>query len=219
MLKLAFTVFLFFSLRTLATDGGVTVGNGGDLIRCSSETSYWSLDYVLGRDHFGTKVKIVSRHHDLDDLMNRIEKLLLQKVPSLAASFSEFHSQLLNRDPSLRYLWVPKNFIDEIDDEDAKYIPFPCRNSTSPISGRQAVVRRMQPSGQVIFYYDRDAFYLIKDSSLHRSFVFVHEWLWNHTRRASHNRLVNYFLHSTLMDQLPAEEVQRRLRGYGLVIP
>ena len=217
MLKILPLLIIFFVPKVFPHDGGVAVGNGGDVVMCQGETSYVSLDYLLAREEFGYDVKLV-KTKGLEASLNRIYSMLVQKLPSLAPSFKEYRTQILNTDPSKRYLWKARNWIDDVDDEDAKRLPWHCHNWNGSMHGRQIIVRKALPSGQVVFEYDRSLYNEMKNSSRQLSFILVHEWLWNHTSRASHNRRVNYFLHANFMEQLSSQEVQERVLDYGLIL-
>ncbi len=81
MKKLVFMVlFTALSLK-MAFAGGVAVGNGGDVIMCSTEVTFKSLDYALTVNNFGNNIEIPSPQSYRESL-TRIESLLKLSSPT-----------------------------------------------------------------------------------------------------------------------------------------
>lgn len=209
--------------------GTADVGNGGDVVVCWGRyfDKFLSLDYVLGKDLF-FKLQIVETKSATKNL-ERIAKLLTTKVPALDKSFQEFLAQLKNQNSSLKYVWRP-TYEDLTDIEDEEFDRFPmgtCADINFQRGGelRQAIVRRavLDPEynkTKIVFLYNQSIYAeLEKRHPLQLSFLLIHEWLWNFSTDVKINREVNYFLHSSALEEKKADQVVKALQGLGLEIP
>jgi hypothetical protein len=207
---------------------GQDVGNGGDLIQCrpSTENPFagtLSLDYVLTYQE-----DELSAPPTLDASLDRISRLLLEKVPTLHESFRKFRASLFNAsNPSFPYLWIPvADGLVNVHDEDlnaAERVPDNCRDGDL-IPLAQAVIRQdpaVTGAGSVVIHkYMANALKkLAAESPLQASFLLVHEWLWNLSDNVHRNRMIDRFLHSAALEAMSAEETQAFLKELGLHVP
>lgn len=215
-----YIIFFATLLLTVASIAGHGVRNGGVTVRCPQSGKSFSLDYFLAKGSFTQDTKIV-KFRFMNQSLNRIETLLKEKVPELASSFVEFNyytSNVIN--PNAPYFWkVSSNPLPELDDQDvtSAFDICPEAFNTVPFTATQAVIRHDLSTStkfQVTFEYDSQA---IKDlDATQKSFLFVHEWLWNISKDIEQNRKINYFLHSSLLEELSAPEVKQQLKRYGI---
>jgi hypothetical protein len=214
MLKISFALLLsLLAINTSHAGGGVLVGNGGNIVRCSGRENFFSADYILSKAKHGDHTKLAEGANPF----RRMAKLLNAKLPSMANSYSQFMDAFENHDNSSHYVWmVPRNGLEVLRDEMME-LPYSCKNWNGPVEIRQVVIRNYsEASGRVIFKYDPEALELIRNNKLQLSFLLVHEWLWDFTKDITVNRKINYFLHSTQLDDLSAEEIQSKFKQYGL---
>lgn len=217
-----FLLFLSLILSVETYAGGVLIGNGGNIIRCSGDSHFQSLDFIISRNMFGNKVKIIPAA-SLNQSLKRIESLLNEKLPQLVDSFRDFTNSIKNKNKSPLYSWqIPPYGIGSIIDEISP-IPFRCRNSLGGVEIYQTIIRYDYKyddatKNKVVFKYDPDALKLIENNYIQMSFLMVHEWLWGYTSDIKVNRKLNYYLHSTLFNSVEASEAESILKSYGLKI-
>ena len=217
MSRILVILFIAFLPHGFVAAGGVAVGNGGNIARCATKSNYQSLDYMLTKGMYGKRVSI-SPIKSLNQSFQRILNLILQKFPKRQESFREFVGLVRNRDESKQYVWhIATDGLDSILELDV-HLPFLCRSNFGSTDILQAVVReKPDSSGQIIFDYDQNIFLTLeKDDPLQLSFLLVHEWLWNFFADIEQVRKVNYFLHSSLFDELSPSESFLELNRLGL---
>lgn len=211
-------IIIFFMLISTQVFAGHEVNNGGYMVFCPVLGEFSSFDYVM-------EVKNHSRDAlvKTNNPMARISKLLSLKAPSLHASFDEFVNHLKNESDSSRpYIWVESLYdLPEVHDADFGYLPSWCRmGDFGGVQIIQAVVRKkitVNPDkSRIIFYYDSRTMLVL--SPLQKSFLLVHEWLWNFTSNAGIGRKVNFFLHSRDFDNLTKEQVEAKFKSLGFNI-
>jgi hypothetical protein len=202
-MKFLFISLIFFSSLSFA--GGVHVGNGGNVIQCSGKSHFQSLDYVLTVDFFGKKFGLV-KVQSVAESFDRISKILAKKYPNLQPSFLEFVHNIKNTKSGSNYIW--KGVYDvETAPREMVQIPYSCLNHYDSVEIQQAVLRRTPDlvngvPGPIVFEYDIELLSdLEKTDPLQLSFLMVHEWLWNYTKSPSENRQLDYYLHSTLVEE------------------
>lgn len=210
---------LFILIPYLAFAKGHDQGNGGDIIECASEAKTFSLDYVLAKEVFGDNVNIVPVADHRASLL-RIYKLIESKFPKLSPSFLQFIEDINNRsDSGKTYQWNTFGSLTYLNDQHFTSLPLFCqpnKGETSKVI--QAVIRQevtTDPSfPQYQFLVAQGVFKRL--DPLQRSFLYLHEWLWEFSSDVVQNRKLNYFLHSELMDQLSTEEIIETLHIYGV---
>jgi hypothetical protein len=209
---------LFF--KTIA-HAGFDVGNGGDILHCPMLNNYFTLDYALTR---AGKNKFTARGiTSLSDSFQKISNLIDKKLPTLSLSFKEFVSQLENHsDYSKKYIWIASNDLIDIADEHYVDIASACGpNLSGSVDVIQAVIRKKNDaeSGSpktIIFNYDPQALKLIDNSPLQKSYLYVHEWLWNIAKDSNQIRQINSLLHSDQFTSMTQQEVTIYFRRVGI---
>lgn len=215
MLKILFVIVSSLSIG-LTHAGGVLVGNGGTVVLCSGARKLQSLDYLLSKNILGKNVTLANIS-TLQESVERISELLEIKAPELSKSFQVFSKQIKNTNESKNYVWrIPKNGLEVIRDELIQ-LPLSCRNNYGVTEVYQAVVRK-KANEKIIFEYDPELYSALEASPLQLSFLLVHEWLWDISDNVKTNRKINYFIHSTLLNQMSAEEVILQLKEFGVKI-
>lgn len=213
-MKSAFSLICCVLLSSSFVFAGSETRNGGDVVICGDGQKY-SLDYVLaGYDTELTLAKVVAPY----DSLYRIQKLIDEKLPELSESFSTYINSFGNTDitQDKTYIWVnTDDDLPDIQDEDFHIFPKSCtRSGPNPVLIKQAVIRtRFTGDPSIIFYTNDHALENLDGMQL--SFVLVHEWLWSFTDRASVNRQVNYFLHSSEFDAIPDIDARAYLQKIG----
>lgn len=217
MKKLIFSSIFLMSFQ-FSFAGGLDVGNGGNVVQCAAKSKYLSLDYLLTKDSHEKYVKVVPAKN-LNQSFQRILNLILQKLPKLHESFREFVEMVDNRDESKKYVWEVATYDLEMIQELDVQLPLMCRSNRGNTDILQAIIRKKPNStGQIIFEYDEKILLkLKKEDPLQLSFLLVHEWLWNFVNEIEQLRKINYFLHSSLFEELPAPVVVRELGGFGFL--
>ena len=198
-----FLLFPFFLLfQNFAIAGGFTVNNGGDAVVCrpapqmNQLNGYYSLDFMaLFRADFPPV-----QTRSVADSLHRIEKILFEKLPELAPSFSEFIGTLFNETQYFQpRIWEKAAYglVDLKDENFVSIVPANCQQN-----GRlmivQAVIRQDPsalglPKDKVLYRYVPEVIqYLIRTNPLQLSFLLVHEWLWDFSDNVERNRRINY---------------------------
>ncbi|MBK7891421.1 MAG: hypothetical protein IPJ84_11405 [Bdellovibrionales bacterium] len=184
---------------------GGEVGNGGDVIRCSSlpngeAEGLYFLDYLLARPLDPPQGLL-----DENDSIDRIVGLLRSRNPDLAGSLLEFKDWIGQSSLLGPYVWSPVHYglVDIKDENVVELLPPTCG-----AQWQQAVVRSKIGS-KIQFKYDIDVFSDLQDSALQFSMLLVHEWLWQFADNAQQVRLANQFLHSRSTANLSAYQLNR----------
>ena len=189
-------------------------GNGGNIVECNDQRLFsFSLDYVLVRDDFRSKMVVASVPTSTASL-NRISKILREKAPQLGDSFSTFIRSISNTEnKSLPYIWEKGIYwsFPEVDDQDFNHLPALC---PGVVEIYQAIYRT-QANDKIVFFYDRDL--IARLPPVQMSFLYVHEWLWNFSKDVKKNRYVNYLLHSTEIENMSAKDVIKNLKNYDII--
>ncbi|MBL7689151.1 MAG: hypothetical protein JNJ49_14040 [Bdellovibrionaceae bacterium] len=208
------SLIIFNGAYTQAFIGG-EVGNGGDVIRCSSLPSgesegLYFLDYLLARPLDPPQGLL-----DENDSIDRIVGFLRSRNPDLAGSLLEFKSWIGQSSLLGPYVWSPVHYglVDIKDENVVELLPPTCG-----AQWQQAVVRSKIGS-KIQFKYDIDVFSELQDSALQFSMLLVHEWLWQFADNAQQVRLANQFLHSLSTANLSAYQLNHFFRDLGLRIP
>ncbi|MBC7464556.1 MAG: hypothetical protein H7256_01065 [Bdellovibrio sp.] len=213
-----FLILVLFTLPiAFANAGGVHVGNGGNVVRCEGDTHFQSLEYVMTKSMYGTRVMPVPVY-SLSESLNRIARLIEAKLPQYSSGFNEYVIQFENAEPQKTYFWNATQ-VNNVGDE-IVYLPYWCRNSRGTSEIVQAVVRTVSLNSKqetlVNFDYDPKVVDdLEKNSTVQMSFLVVHEWIWNMTNDPDKNRKLDFLLHSPLMESMTAAQIQQELVKFG----
>lgn len=225
-------LILFLSGNFSLAAGGA-VGNGGDLVQCRSTSThqieYKSLDYLL------TITSLEDRDFlhvtSLNDSLQKIQKLLDEKIPELAPSFRNFIQHLWNENLNKPIIWEKSPFgVTPIHDEEigsAHTIPPQCRESgkkDAPILLVQAIIRLRERFSETeakrVYAYMDELIHEVKQKDpLQISFLLIHEWLWDHSKNVERNRRINRLLHSPSFHKLNTNEIKSILQSLGLILP
>lgn len=223
MFKLLTLMALSFICTQVSLAGGVLIGNGGNIIRCSNHSDFQTLDLVIARGSMGKHVD-TEPVQNLNASFKRIEKIIELNLPFALESFREFTRSIKNKNKSDVFIWKNRfNGVDTVKDE-IPPIPFRCRNNYESIEIIQTIVKYQVKNketnlDQYIFEYDPEALKLIESRPLQISFMYVHEWLWVLTKDVKLNRKINYFLHTSLINELNGEEIKATLNKLGFFYP
>lgn len=226
--KIFITLF-FYGLMTLGDVkaaninflGGIAVGNGGSVVRCSGKQEFFFIDTVIYKNIY-QKDLTLAEVKTLKKSLLRIEKIIAAKIPSLLESFQEFKMSLQPGLPVGLYKWQPlNNEPPELPIENLTGgLRWPCANSMGSITILQAISRIQKTTDsetKITFMYERNLFSTFQISKKELSLLLVHEWIWGLTTDATLNARLNYFLHSTLIDSLSKRQVQEQLARFGLI--
>jgi hypothetical protein len=214
-------LLIITSLFAINANAGHGVRNGGATIYCNGSGRSYSLDYFLARDSFDRNLKILNFNKSKDSL-SRIFELLKLKAPKLAQSFQAYLAYIDNTsNPTAPYFWkAAGEGLPEIDDQKITNGFSICQGSRfggTPFTATQAIIRHdisTEIKKQIIFEYNAKA---LEDlSGTQKSFLYVHEWLWDISDDVELNRKINYFFHSELLDQMSTLQVTQQLQKFGL---
>ena len=206
--------------------GGFTVNNGGDAVVCQPApmlnqlNGFYSLDFMalFRADMPPVQVRSVA------ESLHRIEKLLHEKLPELAPSFSEFVGTLFNETQYFQpRIWEKAAYglVDLKDENFVSIVPSNCLQD-GHLMIVQAVIRQDPsalglPKNKVLYRYVPEVIKnLIKTNPLQLSFLLVHEWLWDFSDNVERNRRINYLLHSKNLELWSREEWISALQNLGL---
>ncbi len=220
---------LFFFLPAFGFAGGA-VGNGGDSVECTYSAANdfngtYALDYLLTYKESNQNSDIV-KVTSLDESIQRIKKLLQEKVPELSDSFDEFMKLVRNEDISLPRFWeeAPFGLVDIKDENIINFVPMNCRQN-GDVKIVQTIIR-LNPMNtglekyKLVYKYVPSIFQrLYTQAPLQLSFLLVHEWLWDLSHHVEKNRRLNRFIHSKEFESLSREQLRARLTTLGLEIP
>jgi hypothetical protein len=218
------TLVLLFTLLIAgaahADRGGVEVGNGGNAVQCNGKDTFASLDYIAARDGMGEDYDL-SESLWTDESLQRIGALIAAKLPTLSRSYQEFVHQLVSNDKDQHYLWIPDQNLEEVDQDAPRFAIFHyCMADFGSVLLTQVVVRTVQssPQGkQIVFRYNQGVLHDL--SPKHRSFLLVHEWLWNFTDDIATNRNIDWLLHSVWFEKASSAEVIQKFKEFGFKVP
>ena len=223
-------VVITFLMSTIA-NAGTKIGNGdgGDAVYCKADNSpgsktpvsgYYALDYLgtIGLQ-FGENANIASWRESAI----RIQSILDRVSPTLAASFREYVRDIKNTDYTHRFVWEESPYgLIKIDDQNIVALaPDNCQvNHTLELI--PAVVHQNdrisgRPPGMQLYAFVPSVLNQLEQTSpLQLSFLYVHEWLWNHSDNVGRNRRISRFLHSVMADTMSDRTVADQLTGMGL---
>lgn len=222
------TLVTLITLLTLKSYAGGIVGNGGDAAYCRPSTEnkfsgYYSLDYLVQYN----PDEPVGTAQSIDSSLERVEKVLREKLPELADNFHEFVINVFNTtNPTKKYYWekTPFGLVDLKDENLVTQLPKNCRvgDQTEIV---QAVIRMNStvvglPPDKFLFRFVPEVTEQLQSSNpVQLSFLIVHEWLWNFSDNVDRNRRINYWLHSTQVDKWTREELLKNLSAIGFSVP
>lgn len=209
-------IFIATLLIAVSSFAGHEVLNGGDVIHCPSTGTYYSLDYILAKELF-SKIPVVFASSN--ESLGRISTLIQNKFPYWASDFKGFIAGINNTaDSSLPYIWKAQTFeLEDIFDEQATRIPPWCTLSSAGLPEYNQIVIRDDKSTskkvKIIYLYNPDLMSALGGTQ--KSFVYVHEWLWNISKDVRNNRKLNYLLHTNYFDKMSVEEARNAIKTLG----
>lgn len=210
------------------SSAGQEVGNGGDAVFCkpssaNSFNGYYSLDYL---SFFSPDAQIVPAE-TVDQSLSRIEKLLTQKLPTLAQDFKSFRADVFNQTNLGRpHIWevAPFGLIDLKDEALVTLLPENCR-SGDKVNIVQAVIRQPPqvsglPPTKLLFKFVPQVVNDLKaNNPVQLSYLIVHEWLWSFSDNVQRNRRITNWLHSNQLETLTAAQLVANFEAIGFAIP
>lgn len=196
---------------------GHEVLNGGDVVHCPSTGTQYSLDYILAKELF-PNVPLANSQSTSESLM-RISELIQNKFPYWADDFKQFIAGIDNTSNfSKPYVWKDGPFeLDDIVDEESTRIPGWCALGGIGVPHFSQIVIRndLSTPRKVKIIYNYDGGLMAALGGTQKSFVYVHEWLWNVSKNVRNNRKLNYLLHTNYFDQMSTTEVESVLQALG----
>lgn len=183
--KLLIINVLVMSLAHVSYAKDHGAGNGGDTIECSSA----SADIAQGVYFLDYLAALMDPSPDgYYQSLSEVVAFLNAKVPELGKALESISEAYESRSKTGKYVW--KNFYpQEITDEEMTFIP-PENCSVIP---KQLVVRRSPNNNRAYFFASRDRMEQLK---IQKSWIFVHELLWDYYDSAFDIRIVNEMIHS-----------------------
>ncbi len=208
---------------------GVTVGNGGDAVRCevsdnSSYAGYYSFDYLMTLREDNSDLQELATWGDQRE---RLLGLFEQKYPDLERFFRDFLARIPGEDavpPEQIYLqerlWLEAIYglVDLEDEQAIRKLPPNCYKKGAEknhLEVLQAVIRQKNESA-TIYNYDPEVLRQLRYRPLQYSFLIVHEWLWDFVEDPEALRRINRFLHSAQAETLSKVDFQNSLKNLGL---
>ncbi len=193
-------IILLLSGRVFA---GGAVGNGGGFAYCHQR--FYAYDYLLTLNHsFGRDVSIVNLNQSIQYIAFHLQRL----NDPLSSEFSEFFSTIYTQIPGKKFMWFQQKNLRLMYEPDLEnQLPSECRQR------RQAVYYFAPFAGvpYASYKYDPDLISLVQahsEGALQVSYLWVHEWLWNHFSRDNFMALAkfNRLLHSKGFSKITKEE-------------
>lgn len=183
---------------------GFTVNNGGDTVECfasrvSPFVGYYNLDYLInliyGNKYVSQFDQTVKPSDSYDIQFNKIIALTAVRYPLFSRSLASYRNQFFINDFNAPYSWKTAPYgLVEVNDESLKLIvPGNCLRTSPTGPFIQTIVRSQKPE-QVEFTFYTSVFDGL--TSVQKSFLLFHEWLWNFTDDPEVIRNANSVLHS-----------------------
>jgi hypothetical protein len=183
---------------------GGAVGNGGGFSLCADKKMY-SYDYLLTlQNPFGTS----RTGMPLNEQLQFIGRQLIRLEEPFAAEFKEFISIIYTETVGKPFQWFVRRNLNLLWEPDlTPALPAECRV-------RKQAVYYFAPFGGVkyaSYTYDPDLISLVQsqpEGDLQVSYLWVHEWLWNHFTRITFQQLAafNRLLHSEALSSMNPSE-------------
>lgn len=214
--------------------GSTTVGNGGDVFYChtpknpsahSTMVGFYTLDYLLAAPDTELSRDLKSEFRTKNErfILGMLARPLLKAMPELVPNYNEFFFHVLNTDDfDAPYVWHPVDVpLMDIKDEN---IPEQFPTNCQPENGGkkyQAIIRKtpklsgLNPN-QIFYEYDPNVYKRL--SSIQRSFLLLHEWLWNFDLTVDQVRNINRYVHSEQARIESSEVVREKLIALGLYL-
>ncbi|MGE0634062.1 MAG: hypothetical protein AB7O96_16730, partial [Pseudobdellovibrionaceae bacterium] len=209
---------------------GFRVGSGGDAILCQPSpdnflNGTYSLDYILTLQKADQDEELVAVG-SWEESSDRLYRLFLNKIPSLASYFNDFRRSVFNTsDYSLGRIWEasPFGLVDIQDEYIESRVPANCLTE-GKVKVVQAVIRQSKNfSGTkeaIIYkYVPQVTDDLNRNHALQLSYLIVHEWLWDLSSNVDRNRRINQFFHSKKIETMTPAEIEAQLKAMGLRLP
>lgn len=194
---------------------GGEVINGGNTIHCwisvptNDYYGYYSLDWFATKAWQTETLKLVPVKTESGSFA-RIQAQLERLDAGLAKSFAEFTAAYAKSDVfSVGRRWVKSDFPLKVvlDPEFDEIVPSNC---TAPAGEGPAgpnliltVIRQTDARG-ILYRYHGWVFSLLDPQQ--KSFMVVHEWLWDFFKSGKRLRTANFLLHSNRLEQLSPQE-------------
>lgn len=231
-IKMSLFTALFFAAQAKA--GGVKVGNSGFTVMCSyspnnAYSGYYSLDYLLTEPspHLLQTEKSLTLKtvHNLEQSLERIQKILKRSTPSLIESFDEFKNSIFNStNMDKLHIWeaTPFNLINLDDQNFTVILPENCR--ANGFKGIPTIIKQDQKysgtTNHIIYKYIPELIEnLNQNNPIQLSFLLIHEWLWEISTNVERNRRINRFLHLERIETMSSDDIIKELISYGLDLP
>ncbi|MCX6125095.1 MAG: hypothetical protein NTV34_10175 [Proteobacteria bacterium] len=202
-----------------------TRNNGGDVVVCrDSATSKFHGSYLL--DYIVGAANSPGGESELIDDSSEVSTFFTINFPELGAELSQFIADAENQigqapNWSARYIWREARLgLNDLKDE-VLVMPLPenCYESNGPDRFArlyQVVVRQEMPDARsVVMNYSPDIYSKIADNGMQRSFLLIHEWLWNHADNADVVRNINWYLHSKKIQTQTRSDIAYTLANMG----
>lgn len=203
----------------------VDVGNGGDVVACRQSPDnnlkgYYSLDYLVTYEE---RTNPLVETTDARANLERIARVLQDKVPGLGESLLRYTRLIENANPARHRLWREANFglVDLKDEYLVDTLPANCKTD-GEVKVVQAAIRLTPAAAGVVprtitYKYVPSVFRdLEKSAPLQLSFLLLHEWLWDISGNVQSNRNINRLLHSQDLTTLSAPELIGKLKSLGI---
>lgn len=207
-LTLALTILILFS--ALKTFAGGAVGNSGGFAYCNNNQRLYAYDYLLTLNHpFGRDIPV----EDLNKSIQYIAFHLKRLNDPLLGEFTDFFSLIYTQNPGKKFQWFQqKNLRIMLQLDLEKLLPAQCQV-------RKQAAYFFPPFAGVpysSYKYDPDLLTTVQaqpGGALQVSYLWVHEWLWNHFSSDNFLKLaqLNRLFHSEKLSTIsPAEYNQFR---------
>ena len=201
MIKIFITLLL--SMKAFA---GGAVGNGGGFVPCNQKL--YSYDYLMtSTQSFGRDIPVINLIQSAQYIAANLQRL----NDPLAQEFIEFFSILYTQIPGKKFRWFQQKDLRLMYEPDLeKLLPVGCRS-------RKQAVYFFPPFAGVpysSYKYDPDLISLVQsqpEGVLQVSYLWVHEWLWNHFSRDNFLALAqfNRLLHSERLNTITQSEYSK----------
>jgi hypothetical protein len=224
------TVLLFLiasmGLSQNSNAGGFAVGNGGDVLICSTSAGKLAAG-IYARDYLLSNAVTLELRPVKNAIasMKKIQTILTKHSPNLTESLASFQNDWLNASKyEAKHIWEAAPFgLQGISEQDELLsLPDSCKNADGTPNAKQIIVRTFSQTSQLtskkrLFKYDPDLFaQLDKENPMQLSFLAVHEWLWEISQDEVVNRRIVVFLHQKGIEKLTSTEFRKELTDRGL---
>lgn len=216
------SILFAFSISAAATNGG-EVRNGGDVVYCKPQkgflhAGYYSLDFFFSTNSESEGLKAFGKDATFERIIQKIISLLELKDRNLAASLRSFASLAMKSDRQQNKIWIPAPYgLHALADENVvQVLPENCQHLENGKPGWIQTVQRETVGSKTFYHYDVGTIEKLSANPLQKSYLFVHEWLWDFTQDARSTRYVNQLLHSSDLESMSPNQFSFYLKDLGL---